>query len=365
MVAVVSILLAAASLTQSPVPKASVKAENSQFVFTGADVAFKLDDAGASTTVLQLKEQVDKIGNDLAAMLDDLTASDEELVASIAGLRKDTDQLLIDVNQGMADYKELSDERADDLKESFEAGIAAIKNTHEGGIAQMMVEYTNQMVQAEKDMDLVTNTWDTGSKALQGRLETKLVNMQKDYVAKVAGVTSKSAVVAKKAADNEKALAGKHPSQQILWIGGMRGWMYSGWRTMEFNRVELDAKGSHFEVHKTYFKIKKAGIYRINYWGIQYGNSGGARHMIRINGNNMMNEGHMEKGERTNNGRNWWRGYWNDMHIDQTWLFKENERIEIRMYISNHYSLHGSSNRNCYNRVTLHFLGTTSERLRV
>ena len=93
-------------------------------------------------------------------MLDDLTASDEELIASIAGLRKDTDQLLIDVNQGMADYKELSDERAADLKESFESGIAAIKNTHEGGIAQMMVEYTNQMVQAEKDMDRVTDTWD-------------------------------------------------------------------------------------------------------------------------------------------------------------------------------------------------------------
>merc|ERR1712028_299006 len=86
-----------------------VASDTSQFVFTGADVAFELDDASGSTSVLKLKSEVDQIGQDLSDMLTSLAASDEELLASVKALRTDTNKLLVDVNQGMADYKKESD----------------------------------------------------------------------------------------------------------------------------------------------------------------------------------------------------------------------------------------------------------------
>merc|ERR1712166_744236 len=98
-----------------------------------------------------------------------------------------------------------------------------------------------------------------------------------------------------------------------------------GWRTMEFNRVELDAKAAHFEVHNSYFKVKHAGIYRICLWTIHYG-LGGIRYMVRINGANMMSEGHSEGGDRYGGRRGWWRWYWEDTHIDQTGTSRSTRR---------------------------------------
>lgn len=313
--------------------------------------------------MLKLREEVEAIGVSLTAMLEQLTLADEVLSESVSALKADTTQLLVDVNVGMKDFEKESDARAAALKLSFESGLAEVTAAHTAGINSMMAEYNQKMASATTNMNTVNDKWDTESVKLENRVNGKLAQMQKDYVSKVASVSAGSAAVKVKGDASKKTLATKRDAQQIIWIGGMKSHMYSGWRTMEFNRVELDAKGSHFEVHNTYFKVKVAGIYRLNLWTIQYGR-GGSRYMVRINGGNMMNSGHQELGERYVNGRNWWRWFWEDMHIDQTWYFKANERVEVRSY-SPSYSLHGGSNRQSYNRITFHFLGETSASLRV
>jgi len=361
----ISVLIAAAAVCQRPVPlaKPSVKSLNSQFVFTAADVAFNLDDASSSTTVLKLREEVEQIGVDLAELLDTLAAADDEITKSVGELQVTTKKLIVDVNTGMADFEKLSDARIAELKKSFEDGMDDVASAHEDGIAAMVNDINSKTISATTNMNTVNDKWEKDSKALEANINGKLATMQKDYVAKVAQVGSMSAAVKVKGDASKKALSLKKDAQQIIWIGGMRSHMYSGWRTMEFNRVELDAKGGHFSVHNSYFQVKKPGIYRLNLWTIQYGR-GGSRYMVRINGGNMMNEGHQELAERYVNGRNWWRWFWEDMHIDQTWYFKANEKVEIRSYSPN-YSLHGGSSRNSYNRVTFHFLGETKASLRV
>lgn len=347
-----------------PPPRAQVSAENDAFVFTAQDVAFDIADSAKSTTVLKMRADVNAIGNDLESMLDDLAAVDADLLAKVAAINTDTQQLKIDIDGEMKDFIEASEKWSADLTNTFETTLGDLVTTHETTLAQMTADYTKKMDAALASTSSITDKWDEEDVKVQALTQTKLDDLQKDYSGKVATTVGQSGVVAKLAADHQKVFDSKFDAQQVIWIGGMRSTMGHGWETMKFDRIELDASGDYFDIHNQYFQIKKPGIYRINFHSIMYGRGGG-RYMVRINGGNMMNEGHQELAERYVNGRNWWRWFWEDFHIDQTWYFKQNERIEIRSYASSGHAMHGGSNRNSHNRVTLHYLGTSANNLRV
>eukprot|EP00729_Bicosta_minor_P017981 gene17981-8130_t len=241
-----------------------------EFVFTAQDVAFDVADSTKSTTVLKMRQDVDAIGKDLEAMLDDLAAVDRDLLAKVAAINADTQQLKVDIDGEMKDFIEASNKWSADLTNTFETTLGDLVTTHETTLAQMTADYTKKMDAALASTSSITDKWDEEDVKVQALTQGKLDNLQKDYSTKVATTVGQSGIVAKLAADHQKVFDTKFDAQQVIWIGGMRSTMGGGWETMRFDRIELDASGDYFDIHNQYFQIKKPGIYRINFHSIMY-----------------------------------------------------------------------------------------------
>lgn len=291
----------------------------------------------------------------LSEALESMNAKDTELSASIDDLQDNIEDLMETVNVEFESFKTATVAAQNTLQAAFDTGIGNLQTQAESTGATMRGDYNTKFADLNAKLGALSKVVDAKTAELDGKVNAKFQEYQNDYNAKINAANGVTAAVDKELDATKASFSAKADEKAIMWIGGMRGHMYSGWRTMEFNRVELDAKASHFEVHNTYFKVKHAGLYRLCLWTIHNGR-GGMRYMLRINGRDMMAHAHSEGGDRYGGRRNWWRTYWEDRHIDQTWHFKANERVDIRMY-SPSYSLHGDSSRNAHNRVSFTFLG--------
>jgi len=327
----------------------------------GQDVVFNLD--SYKTSISAIAQGFSTFDITLSEALEAMEETDVELGSSIDTLRIETDALMKSVNVDFEAFKVKTVAAQNTLQAAFDSGVSKLATSAGTTGQSMKSSYNAKFADLNAKLSALSKVVDTKVSALDGVVNSKFSEYQSDYNNKINAANAVTAGVVTEMAATTKSFKTKQDEKAILWIGGMRGHMYSGWRTMEFNRVELDAKAAHFEVHNSYFKVKHAGIYRICLWTIHYG-LGGIRYMVRINGSNMMSEGHSEGGDRYGGRRGWWRWYWEDTHIDQTWHFKVNEKVEIRMY-SPSYSLHGDSSRNAHNRVSFTFVGENKENLRM
>jgi len=327
----------------------------------GKDVVFNVEDGTHSVTTLN--EGVKGLSTKLAEKLEIMTAIDDGLKARVAGLREDTDNLKDSVATNFANFKAESTATHESMVKAFAEGLDSLKTQTTNLRETMKADYGNKFTQFDNSVKALSSKVTEKLGGVESRANNKATAATNDYNSKISAATSRIGTATVRADKIVQDLKTKRDGHQIVWIGGMRGHMYSGWRIMNFDRTDLDAKGAHFEVKGNYFLVKKAGIYRLCLWTIQHG-IGGFRYMVRINGNQMMNTGHREGGDAWRGRGPSWRNYWEDMHIDQTWHFKANERVDVRMY-SPQYSLHGGTNRHSYNRISFTFLGENSVSLRM
>jgi len=328
---------------------------------SGSDVVFNVEDGTHS--VSSLNAGLAGLTDKLAERLEHMTAIDDALKGKIAGLKEDTEALVDNVATNFANFKEESTRVHNDMVTAFAKGIQALGTQTSNIRAGMKSDYNNKFTQFSNGVDALRKRVDTKIGEVNGRANNKFSSSASDYNNKVNAAKSRIAAATVNANKLNKDLLTKRDMAQVVWIGGSKGHMYSGWRTMNFDRTDIDASGSHFEIKSNYFLIKKAGIYRLCLWTIQHG-TGGHRYIVRINNRNMMNNGHNEGGDRYPGRCCSYRNFWEDIHIDQTWHFKANEKIEIRIS-SPQYGMHGGSNRNTYNRVSLTWVGSNSISLKM
>lgn len=327
----------------------------------GQDIVFKLDEH--LTSVSAITDGFETFDAELSEALESMEAIDRELSADIDDLREQTDALMKSVNVDFLAFKASSIAAQNTLQAAFDEGVSALQTSTETTATAMRTDYNAKFGQMNDALDAIEADVDSKVSALEAATNTKFQTYVDDYNKQIAGVNTQTDASVTKLNKLTSDLSKKGDEKAILWIGGMRGHMYSGWRTMEFNRVELDASSNYFDIHNSYFQVKIPGIYRICFWAICHSNHN-IRYMIRINGNNLHGENHFEGGDRYGGRRHWWRTHWEDVHLDHTWHFKANERVEIRMY-SHDYALHGGSNRQAPNRVTFTYLGPNSVGLRM
>jgi len=349
-----SLVAAAAALPQ-------IKNVGRTISVSGSDVKFTIEDG--VHTVSSLKSDVQGLTDKLAERLAHMTAVDEGLSNKVAALREDTNSLMDSVANNFENFKTESTITHNQMVKSFADGIANLKAQTTNMRNGLKSDYDNKFNQFSNGVDALNSKVDTKISEVESRADNKFSSSAADYNNKITASKAKITAATIKADKLNKDLLTKKDKAAIVWIGGSKGHMYSGWRTMPFDRTDIDASGSHFEIKSNYFLIKKPGIYRLCLWTIQHG-TGGHRYIVRINGNNMMNNGHNEGGDRYPGRCCSYRNFWEDIHIDQTWHFKANERVEVRIY-SPQYGMHGGSNRNSYNRLSFTWIGSNAISLKM
>jgi hypothetical protein len=355
-------------------PRPAAFNEGGETHLRGQDIVFNLD--SHKTTITAITDGFAAFDGELAEALESMTATDEDLTTSIDTLRDETDALKISVNVDFEKFKVDTIAAQNTLQAAFDSGVSSLRAQSIAAGDQMKTDYNAKFATLNSKLSDLSKEVDSKVANLENTVNGQIQNYQNDYNNKINAANAQTATTEGKMTTTTNNFNKYASSTAITWIGGMRGHMYSGWRTMSFDRIELDASGKYFTRHGNYFQIQIAGIYRLSLWGMQYG-YGGKRYMVRINGRNMMNEGHNEGQDRIGryhrrwwwhrdgSARGWWRRYWHDFHIDQTWHFNAGEKIEIRVY-SPQYGMHGGTSRaNTHNRISFTFLGHNSVKLKM
>jgi len=341
---------------------AKIRNEGRVLRVSGRDVVF-FPNQDKQTTVSDLSDGIAGLSTKLEEKLAIMSAVDEGLNNKVGALREDTDALMDAVRTDFATFKAESLATQAAMTAAFGEGLRVLGEQTENARNAMGSDYTNKFEQFDGKIAALTAKIDTKVNDLNKRIDNKFAAGAADYNSKIGQAVSKIATTTAKANKVKTDIAGKKDGARVVWIGGSRGHMYSGWRQMNFDRVDLDNSGEHFDVKSNYFLIKKAGIYRLCLWGIQHG-IGGYRHVVRINGNNMMGEGHKEQGDRYPGRCCSYRNYWEDMHIDQTWHFKQNEKISFHG-TAPEYTMHGGTGKSAQNRISFTWIGTNTVGLKM
>lgn len=170
------------------------------------------------------------------------------------------------------------------------------------------------------------------------------------------GETNKALAASNTAAMNTftTATSGKLSQNRIIWSGGVNGGhgpVNTALTPLNLARVEFNTAADYLEVvSNTRFKAKIAGLYRLNYWGIQSGGNCHGQATINIDSGKFITDHY-------HNILNW-GGNWNDMNVDNTFYIKKDQLFWIQIRSCGH-AWHAASqnNPNVYNRVQVEYIG--------
>jgi hypothetical protein len=168
---------------------------------------------------------------------------------------------------------------------------------------------------AEND---ITTVLDKGIEAAETRIGQSSTAAQSDAAAT-------SAAANKKIKDVEALLAGYASDNAIIWVGGTKqGSGFRGKRDLKMDRTNVDLSGDYFTHSTSFLTIKKAGVYRLNWWTNMEGRGCHAHARVRINNK-------CATGKNFNSFSPYYGNYWRDMHVDFTWVYKVGDKVNMQI----------------------------------
>lgn len=166
-------------------------------------------------------------------------------------------------------------------------------------------------------------------KALKTTVGTKLQSITTALEAeeKKAGAAQRAfaATLAPKIDVVVKELGDKKSDTTFFWAGGTTRSAGSGWGWLGLDRVDIAAQGDQFVIEgNQYFVVRKPGLYRLSYQGIQRGSNCNGYALVQLN-NQWISAHHYNKhisGWSTRNPQN----------VDFTWKYREGDKIRLYLY---------------------------------
>ena len=243
--------------------------------------------------------------------------------------------------------------KLDASDENIEAGSAAFSDDLEEWISKVQSEmdvFDTEIQSRLQELDI----------AISGQLDEALGDSEKEVekqsVKAVAAVTAASASGDKQISDLQAKLNQYKSKKAIMWVGGTKqGGSFSGARDLVMDRTDLDLSGDHFTIATKFITIKKAGVYRLNWWTNMYGRGCHAHTRVKINNK-------CATGYNYNSFSPYYGNYWRDMHVDFTWVFAAGDKVN--MIVNSCSGGRGWNNNAKSNFLSFQYLGTTTAKPR-
>jgi hypothetical protein len=116
----------------------------------------------------------------------------------------------------------------------------------------------------------------------------------------------------------------------------------------------MEGSMDYFTHSGNQFQVQKAGIYRLNYWGVILQSGGEANAQVTVN-DKVVHGNHKVP----------FRGYyWDSMRVDFIWHFNKGDRIKLKLKANvrtYHPGTQGSAAN--YNRISFEYVGDNSVKL--
>jgi hypothetical protein len=151
------------------------------------------------------------------------------------------------------------------------------------------------------------------------------------------------------------AMGKKLPNKKPIFLGGMKDWGLWSWRQYALSeRNDLQGEAGYFTKTNNQFLVLKAGIYRLNYWGVILQSNGEANAQVTVN-DKVVHGNHKVP----------FRGYyWDSMRVDFTWHFNKGDRVKLRLNANvrtSHPGTQGTAGN--YQRISFEHIGDNSVKL--
>ena len=189
-------------------------------------------------------------------------------------------------------------------------------------IKQVELEISDFDMHIQDGIEDAENDITTG---LDKGIEAAETRVSQSSAAAKSGLAATSAAASKKIKDVEAVLAGFASAKAIIWVGGSKSNpSFRGKRDLKMDRTNVDLSGDYFTHSTSFFTIKKAGVYRLNWWTNMEGKGCHAHARVRINNK-------CATGMNYNSFAPYYGNYWRDMHVDFTWVYKVGDKVNMQI----------------------------------
>jgi len=310
-------------------------------------------------SVSQLQEwnaQLDAIEASVTTQLDSLkTSSLDSLKTRFQGL---LDTALVDANKAsstifqkvqakLVEGESKINAMNTEVRGSVDSKIKAGRSANDKKLNALKSKLTNSISSLEKKVQSTKSATDNAVKQLTNTVTNSLAAAEKTAADKI-----------KKAKDDignwlktqgSKITEAKYP-KQIVWSGGCRSHGHSdGWRPYCHNGEDFNTAGNHLQKigdnSGSTFRVKVAGWYRINWWGI------GTRHYNYV--------GIWHNGRHIHHGHDYCDGNWHDEHADIMWKFNVGDKFWVQIHGGGHgyWNYHSWNSGGAHSRMQIEYLG--------
>jgi len=306
-------------------------------VITAEDVEFKALD----TTMKTIVESKDNLRSNLFSILEDTKT---ELMEHSADADKTFGEALVQ----SADALEAKITDGDDKLAVAVAGF-------QGDVEEWMASVQSEMNAFDQSIQKRLAELDQAiSKSLDNGLASAENEIASASAKAISAVTAAGGVGDVKIKELDATLAKYATDDAIIWAGGTKqNPSFRGKRDLKMDRTDLDLSGDYFTHSTAFFTIKKAGVYRLNWWTNMEGRGCHAHARVRINNK-------CATGNNYNSFSPYYGNYWRDMHVDFTWVYKVGEKVNMQINSCGK----GWNNDAKSNFMTFQYLGQTTSKPR-
>jgi len=327
----------------------------------------------AFTASAQNVAQMMKEGGNLVIMANDVRFNrggthGQGDIDTIQGWLGEMTEMESSFNLALSTFKVDSKEQITDALKVNKETISTFNTEAEESLADNAKTLKEAMASLDGTLSDETDSFEDKVDALKAAIEDKLAEYEAlaDTIpGKIQAITKVLKVSKDKAAEDTnafksslgpqvavvtKVLSQKKSDTKAVWAGGTTRSAGGGWGWLGLDRTDLDASGQYFTASGDTFSIKKDGLYRMNYQGIQRGGNCNGYALVQMNGK-------WVSAHHYNKHISGWNTY-NPQNVDFTWKLEQGDRLKLYLYDCR-TRIYGSrqGRLDSYNRVSFSFEG--------
>jgi len=287
---------------------------------------------------------------------------------TVKGWINEMDAFETSFNEALRTFKSDAKASVSDALVENKATITEFNTQAETSLTQNNEALTATIATLDSSLETTKQSFEQKVAALKASIEDKLAEYERlaeTIPAKIAEIQKATTAETAKADEDinafgsslgpkvalvTKELVDKETDTKFVWAGGTTRSDGGGWGWLGLDRVDLDAKGDKFTVSGTTFTVRKAGLYRLAYHGIQRGANCNGYSLVAMNGRWI-------SGYHYNKHISGWQTY-NPQNVDFLWKYSAGDRVQLYIYDCR-TRIYGSAQGalTSYNRITFSYEG--------